>query len=138
MIPPTRYASDRERGDIVLGWLTKIVVVLAVLGVVAFDAISVGTTHMTLTDTAQHSADKASEVWQRTHDIQKAYDAAVAAAREDNALNEIPTDSFTADPDGTVHLEVRRQAATLVVAHIGPLHGWADQAVDGAARDVAG
>lgn len=34
-------ASEADRGDIVLGWVTRLVVVFAVLGILGYDAISV-------------------------------------------------------------------------------------------------
>jgi hypothetical protein len=52
-----------ERGDIVLGWLVRLCVVILVAGLVLFDAISVGLAHMSVGDDAQAAADS----WQRVH-----------------------------------------------------------------------
>jgi len=42
-----------ERGDIVLGWLVRLCVVILVAGLVLFDAISVGLAHMSVGDDAR-------------------------------------------------------------------------------------
>ena len=45
-----------DRGDIVLGWLTKLAVVLGVLGVIAFDGIAVVQAHFQASDRATTAA----------------------------------------------------------------------------------
>jgi hypothetical protein len=111
--PPASAVDDR--GGIVLGWLTKITVVLAVCGVFLFDGISVLSTQATVSDQGSYAARAASTAWEQTHDLQKAYDAAVAAAFEENAQNVVATKGFTADADGTVHLVISREAETLLL-----------------------
>jgi hypothetical protein len=136
MTAPTRPLAG-DRGDIVLGWLTKVVVTLALLGLVAFDAISIGWTKVSLTDQAQTASIQASTTWLHTKDVQKAYDAAVASATEDNPLNQVDANDFTVDSDGTVHLRLHRDAATLLVSRIGPIRGWGQITADAAGRDVS-
>ncbi|WP_460459378.1 hypothetical protein [Angustibacter peucedani] len=110
-----------DRGDIVLGWLVKIVVILAVFGVVAFDAISIGTTKMSVEDQGDTAARAASETWQRTHDARASLADAQKAAAEANPLNVVVPESFAVDADGTAHFTIEREASTLVAQHIGPL-----------------
>lgn len=109
-----------EHGDIVIGWLTRIIVVLAVFGVVAFDGISVGAGAVGAADDADTAAVAARDVWQQSHDVQQAYDAAVSSL-SDKPSDSIPASSFSIDPSGTVTLKVRRQTTTLLMQHIGPL-----------------
>lgn len=108
-------AAVDDRGGIVLGWLTKISVVLAVCGVLLFDFISVASTASTVSDAGSYAAREASATWDQTKDVQKSYDAAVAAATEENPQNIVETRNFVVDPDGTVHLVVSRDASTLLL-----------------------
>ncbi len=114
-----------ERGDIVLSWLSKLVVILGLAGIVLFDAISVGVTATTLTDQGNYAAREASEVYQSTKSVQKAYETAVVTSTESNPLNTIDTSSFRIDEDGTVHLTISREATTLVLHRWSRTAGWA-------------
>jgi len=123
-----RTADDRtaqDDGGIVLGWLTRIVFVLAVAGLALFDAISIGTTAMTVADQGSFAALQASEDWQVNKSVQLAYNAAVTAAASENAADVIATDDFKVDDDGTVHLTVSRNATTLILYRIGAIKDWA-------------
>ncbi len=110
-----------DRGDIVLGWLVKITLVLAVVGAAAFDAISIGTTRMTVEDQGDTAARAASETWLRTRDAKASLDAATQSATEANPLNVVVPSSFRVDADGTARFTIERVASTLVVRYIGPL-----------------
>jgi hypothetical protein len=118
-------ALAADRGDALLAWVVKIAVVLGLIGVVAFDGISIGSTSVTIADQGSAAALQASEAWQQNHDLQKTYDAAVLAAKEQNVANTVATKDFRIDPDGTVHLTLSRTATTVVVRRIGPAKHWA-------------
>lgn len=137
-LPPLhdRCRTD-DTGDIVLGWLTKLVVGLGLLGLVAFDAIAIGTARLSVQDQAGASARAASESYLNTRDVQAAYAAAAAVAAEADPTNEVPPSGFTAEPDGTVTLRVRRTAGTLVVQHIGWIDQWADVSAVATGKDVS-
>jgi hypothetical protein len=126
-----------DRGDIVLGWLTRIVVVLGLAGIGLFDAISIGTTAVNLSDQGSYAAREASEVWQSTHSVQKAYDAAVEVATEQNPTNSIDTGSFRISEDNTVHLRIRREATTLILFRWDRTARWAQLEREAAGRSVA-
>lgn len=128
--------SLTDRGDIVLGWLTKIVVVLGLAGLVLFDAISVGTTAMSLSDQGAYAAREASEVWQQTDSVQKAYDAAVAAATEQNPQTAVDPATFRIDQDNTVHLTVSRTATSILLYRWGRTAEWAELDREAAGRSV--
>ena len=113
-----------DRGDIVLGWLTKLVVTLAVLGVIGFDLISLGTARFQAEDHAQTAVRAASEVYKTPNDLQAAYDAAYAAVAEHG--DTIDAQTFSIGPDGRVTLTLRRTAATMIVEKVGPLRPWAE------------
>jgi hypothetical protein len=130
--PPARHepllrrpTPGDERGDVLMSWLVKISVVLGVVGIALFDAISVGSTVATVTDQGNYAARQASEVWLQDKNLQAAYDAAVAAADQENPANKVATKDFRVDEDGTVHLTVSRTAKTIVIRRIGPIEKWA-------------
>jgi hypothetical protein len=126
-----------DRGDIVLGWLTKLTVIMGLVGIVLFDAISVGTTTASVADQGTSAALEASATWDQTKDVQAAYDSAVTSATESNALNELDPQSFSIDPDGTVHLTLSRDAKTLVLYHWGRTAKWAHVSQTAKGRSVA-
>jgi hypothetical protein len=129
-------ASERvgDRGDIVVGWLVRIVVTVAILGVILFDAVSVGAAKMSVTDEAGDAARAASDSWLSHHDQQAAFDAAWQAAITANAANTIDTTTFRVEQNGTVHLTLERTAPTLVLHLVGPLDHWADVSSEGVGR----
>src|SRR4051794_31508065 len=109
-----------ERGAIVVGWLTKIVLFLAVVFICGFDAVAIGASHVTLTDDANGAAEAANIAWNESHgNAQAAYNAAYAFAHQHNA--EAPLQYFTVDAAGTVHLRLTKTTTTLVVHRVGPL-----------------
>ena len=130
----TRVRGDR--GDIVLGWLTKLVVVLAVLGVVAFDLVALGVGRLQAEDRAAAAARAAVSSWSSSKDVQAAYEAALARVAEDGGALEDTIDpgSFRVDPDGAVTLTLRHTATTLVVEKVGPARPWATSSVTTTAR----
>lgn len=120
-------SSRGDSGEIVSGWLLKVAAVLTVLGIVLFDAISIGVTYTSTEDAGNGAARAASEAWNENgKDLQKAYDAALADANDGGNTYTIDPKSFVVDPNGTVHLTIRRTASTIVVRRIGPIKDWAD------------
>ena len=124
-----------DRGDIVLGWLTKVVAVLAVLGVIGFDAISLGAARFQAEDHAQLAARAAAETYKSGKDLQAAYDAALAEVLEHG--DSIDPQTFSVAPDGTVTLTLLRVAPTMLVERIGPVRDWANMTSTVSARDSA-
>src|SRR5688500_4889246 len=124
-----------DRGDIVLGWLTKVVAVLAVLGVIGFDAISLGAARFQAEDHAQLAARAAAETYKSGKDLQAAYDAALAEVLEHG--DSIDPQTFSVAPDGTVTLTLLRVAPTMIVERIGPVRDWANMTSTVSARDSA-
>ena len=124
-----------DRGDIVLGWLTKLVAVLAVFGVLGFDAISLGAARFQAEDHAQVAVRAAAESYRTGKDLQAAYDAAVAEVVEHG--DTIDPQTFSVAPDGTVTLTLLRIAPTMVIEKIGPARDWAKMTSTVSARDTA-
>ena len=111
--------TDGDRGDIILGWLTKITVILAVLGVLGFDALSLGAARFQAEDRALTAARVAVASYRTDPNVQKAYDAALAEVAPDG--DTLDADTFTVAPDGSVTLRLRKVVPTLVLQEIPPL-----------------
>lgn len=103
-----------DRGDIVLGWLAKVTIVLGLLGAMAFDAVSVAAASIAATDAANGAATIGAEAWRNTHgDIQSAYDAALDYAEEHGGT--IEPKEFEVDGDGNVTVRFRREASSILL-----------------------
>lgn len=115
---PRRGWRD-DRGELTATYALKLFAVLGVLGVFGYDGAAIMSAHVRGESSAQDAADAASQVWNKTHNVDQAYQAAQAnvADKPETVL----TKTFSIDADGTVHLEIRRTAKTLVFAHIGAL-----------------
>ena len=113
-----------DRGGIVLGWLTKLAVVLSLVGLVGFDLVSLGASRLRAEDSAQAAAGAAVQAWTGPKDLQAAYDAALAEVLTDG--HSIDPASFTVAPDGTVTLTLSSTAPTLLVRKVPALVQYAE------------
>jgi hypothetical protein len=120
-----------ERG-IVIAWLLRIVVGLALAGVVLFDAGSIVVNYFTVNDTAQEVAAAAT--------TERALGGDAVPNLECNRRSNVPAcraaydlarekgvriASAHFDQQGVFHVEVRSTAETLIVGRIGPIEDWA-------------
>ena len=137
MVSSDLRTPSGDVGGIVLGWLTRLTVVLAVVGLIAFDGISIISSRLSLEDVGDQAARSASETFERTHDIRAALASAQQTATEANADTTVVTNSLSVDPDGTAHLTVVREASTLVAHYIPPMRSWCDLRVQGEGRSTA-
>ena len=113
-----------DRGDIVLGWLTKLIVVLSLVGLLVFDLVSLAANQLQAEDQAQAAARAAIENYSDSHDLQAAYDAALAQVVPDGDSIDAPTFAFSSD--GTVTLTLRRTAPTLLLHKVAGLRDYAE------------
>jgi hypothetical protein len=120
-----------DRGDVVLGWLTKLVVALGLLGLLAFDGISLAQARFQAADRATTAASAAADDYQTSHDLQKAYNAAFATVSSNDTIE---TKTFQIAQDGTVTLRLHHEATTLLVGRISALKHWADAVETGEGR----
>lgn len=118
-------------GGIVIGWLTRLIVSMTVLAVVAIDTVSIGIAHVGSVDDANRAAQAASVAWQSTHNIERAFAAAQETA---GGGEEVLTKGFSADRDGTVHLTLQKTAKTVVIRHFKASAGWAVVTVEASAK----
>lgn len=103
----------------VLGWLTKLVVVLTVLGVLGLDGFAWASARFSAQDSAEQAGRAAVSTWEQTKNLQSAYDAAHAEVA--GSGDTIETASFRAAPDGAVTLTLHREVPTLVLHRVAPL-----------------
>ena len=113
---------DDDEGSIVIGWITKLVAVAAVVGVVGFDGISVGVAHLTTTDAAANAVQAASQAYEGRHDINAAF---TAASQTLNSHQELLVKGFSIQPDGTTTLTVVNTVKTLLLERTSQTKGWA-------------
>lgn len=111
-----------DAGSIVLGWVTKLAVAGALVGVIGFDGISVGLAHLNSQDDANAAVQAASQAYQQTHDLQVAYNAAVKAVKPSE---EVGTADFTIAADGTTSLSLTNTAHTLLLYRSKSTGKWA-------------
>ena len=121
----------RDNGSVVLGWLTKLVVVIAIVGVALFDTLSIAAARLGATDDADTAAEAAVTAYHSSHNVQEAYQAAVDTLPSDS--ESLPPQQFVVQPDGSVSLVLRRTTTTLVAHKIGPLKKYALVVVHGEA-----
>lgn len=122
-----------ERGSIIVGWLTKVALVLTLVGITGFDLISVATTKVGATDDAMHAARAGADAWVSSRgDIQEAYAASLKYAEKHGGT--IDPKDFAVDPDGTVHVKLVKTATTMLFYRNGTTKKWAHVEAEGRAR----
>jgi hypothetical protein len=112
-----------ERGDIVLGWLLKLVISLAIFGVVAFEAGAVIVAHVTADGTANDVVNEAAFVYARGSDAEAAEKAAAEEATRAGArliAFEVASDG------GTVSVTVLKEAKTIFLHRISATKSWTE------------
>jgi len=127
----------RDEGGIVLGWLTKLAIALAIVAVLMFDVLSVVTAKMSVQDQGAAAAMTASDTFVRTHDPKQALDSAQQAITDSNPANVLDVSAFRIDRDGTVHVRVTREAPTLVAHYVGKLRELCNVSADTFGRSTA-
>ena len=103
----------------VVGWLTRLVLVLSCLGVLGLDGFAWAAARVGAQDAAEQAGRAAVSTWQTTTSLQAAYDAALAEVVASG--DTIDAASFSAAPDGAVTLTLHREASTLVLHRVRPL-----------------
>ena len=111
-----------DRGDIVVGWLTKIVLALAIVGVCAFEVVSIAVTKVSTKDDATTAAFEASQTWHDTNDVQSAFNTAEAYALDHGGT--VDPDSFEVEADGRVTLTLRKEATALILDKVSSAKKW--------------
>jgi len=113
----------RERGDIVLGWLVKLALILAVVGVIAYDTFAIAYNHVATSDDARSVADAASDVLILKNASKK---VAIESAEEraESRGVDFSVDELIINRDGSVQVTVHRSVDTIVTKYLGPLSDY--------------
>jgi hypothetical protein len=132
-----RIAED-ERG-VVIDWLLKLVLFLGVLGVVGYDAASIGVNYFTLDSAANDTANAVSlaisQAPYEPNQPQLILDVKELVASGETGAGDarvVEKETFI-DSFGVVHIALRRKANTIIVTHIPAFRGWAKATADGRA-----
>ena len=123
-----------DRGDVIVGYFTKVALVLVAFAVVAFDAVSVGVARIGVEDTARTAATTAAEAYAESKNVDFAYQKAVDYA-DDHGVT-IVDKTFGIDSEGRVTLRVEREATTLLLYRTKKTSSWAHVAATGSGRAV--
>ena len=108
-----------ERGEILKSWVLQLAVVLAVVGFIGYEVISIGMAHLSLDDDAREVAAS----------VRNAYgggsvDDAIEAGRTTAQRHDIEVMGvIEVEQPPEIVFDLRKQASTLLVHRIGPLEG---------------
>jgi hypothetical protein len=111
-----------DSGSIVVGWLGRLVALFALLGVLAYDGVSLMAANFGAADDAAVAASAAADTYRLHSNVQEAYDAAVAAVAGKG--DKVETKTFQIAADGKVTLTIDRSPSTLWMHRVGPLKKW--------------
>ena len=115
-----------QRGDIVIGWLLKLVISLAIVGLVAFEGGAIVVAKVQADGTANDVATEAAIVYARGADAVAAEDAADAEAKHAG----VRLVGFSVEADGrAISITVLRKAKTLILQRIGSTRSWTEARV---------
>lgn len=112
-----------DRGGIVVGWLTRLTLVLGLLGLVAFEVLSIAVAHVQVKDIGQSAAQEAITTFQTNGNPALAYESARSYADEHGANIKQKTFVITAD---SVSFVLDKTAPTLLLHRVGPLAEYAE------------
>jgi hypothetical protein len=136
----TEMEHMKNESGIIINWLIKIVVLLAVIGVVGFDAGAIIVNNVTLSSSATDVAVEVSiTVDQSTTSFfppERVYDLAVEVVDDpENGIEgaRVLRRGTEVDEEGVVHIRLRRKTDTIVAEHIGPLEKYTVSIVNGQA-----
>ncbi len=124
----------RDERGIIVNWLVKLLIALAVVGVMLFDAGSIAANFFGLDSTANDVAIQLSEEVSRSAGggcfKTPALDASAKALAKEHEARPVEV-TVEQEPACIVRVTLRRRADTLIVGRIGPIKDWAVATADG-------
>jgi hypothetical protein len=108
----------RDAGSIEAGWLTKVVLLIAVVGVAGVDSVSLLSTRLSVQDDAANAAIAGRDSYASSHNVATAYDAARNAATRLHPDVLVPAQTFVVMRDGSVTATAIRTPSTLVAHYL--------------------
>lgn len=112
----TRGRSDDQAGDIVTGWLFRLIVFMAVVAFIGYEVIVIGLNYINSEDAAQEVARAGRTSYRETRNEDAAEDAAAIEAE----FRDVEIVRFEIEDDHITAV-VRRTADTIVAGDIGLL-----------------
>jgi hypothetical protein len=110
-----------QRGDIVIGWILKLIVSLAIVGVAAFEGGAVVVAHVGADTAANEASREAALEYAHSHDV----DAAEVAAAESAKTSGASVVAFEVDVSSDVLIvTIEKKARTLLLQRIGATRSW--------------
>ncbi|HEX4431964.1 MAG TPA: hypothetical protein VHZ96_22030 [Frankiaceae bacterium] len=106
----------------VTGWFARLILAFAVVAVFAFDGISVAAAHFSASDDAQNAAEAAATAYQHSGLIGDAVVSAEATLPKGEKL--VPGSVHVSSTGGTVSLQVRRTARSVLLHLTSPTKKW--------------
>jgi hypothetical protein len=116
--PGTGLIHSDQRG-IITSSLLKIILGLAVAGLIAIEAGTILFARLTVQDTAQRVADESTAVYEDTGSVESAREAAEERLSELDDHAKIKRGGFVVTLDGRIRVVIRKRASTLVTHYIG-------------------
>jgi hypothetical protein len=117
------------RGGIISGWLVKVVLGIALAGVLCMEAGALIETRVAVADIADNAAAQAVQAaGARGGTVQAAREAAASYAQDHGGT----LTGFSTNATG-IHVRVQKQARTLVIRRVRALRHWALVSGDGSA-----
>jgi len=107
---------------VITNWLLKLVIGIAVVGLVLFELGSPLVTKAILDGQVHDTADEAAHEYFQDHDVARARAVAQQNADDDHAK----LDVFDIDDQGTIHVTLSKQARSYVLHNFGPTKDWYD------------
>lgn len=112
-----------ERGDIVIGWLLKLVISLALVGLVAFEGGAIVVAKVQADGTANDVANEAAVVYARGANA----DAAEKAAEAEATHAGVELVAFDVSDDGrSISVTVLKKAKTLFLQRLDATKSWTE------------
>jgi hypothetical protein len=116
------HAGPHDERGLVGKALVLTLLILAVLGVAALDAVSVLTARYRTADAADRAAEETAYAYKQSHDLRAACQKAVEAVEAAHPSARIPKGGCVIDPGtGDVTITVRETAGTFVAKRIDAL-----------------
>lgn len=112
----SKAIGSSEAGDVITSWLVQILLVLAVIGLIAYEILSVAITNVSLDDNAREVARAARDAYRGDQSL----DETTATAEEVAATHGVTVVGVAVDGDVLV-IDLRKRAPTLLVHRVGPL-----------------
>jgi hypothetical protein len=131
--PHTDNERMKDDRGVVLNWLVKLIIGLAIGGVILFDAGAIVVNFFSLDGAADEIANQlATDVSSGEFDLRNEAELE-DQARKEARKRDARLVKFHIDAKGRIHVRLRKTATTLVVGRIPPIEDWARSTAEGEA-----